>query len=43
MEKVKLLDIPVDVIDLPQLLAEIDRLAECKRSALVNYVRHGLR
>jgi len=38
MEKVKLLGIPVDAIDSPQLLAEIDRLAEIKRPALVNNV-----
>ena len=38
MEKVKLLDIPVDVIDRPQLLAAIDRLAADRRPALVNNV-----
>ena len=36
MEQVNILGIPVDVIDSPQLLAEIDRLAEIKRPAMVN-------
>ena len=38
MEKVNILDISVDVIDQPQLLAAIDRLAERRRPALVNNV-----
>ncbi len=38
MDKVNILNIPVDVIDRPQLLAEIDRLVEMQRPALVNNV-----
>ncbi len=38
MDKVNILNIPVDVIDRPQLLAEIDRLVETQRPALVNNV-----
>ena len=38
MEQVKLLGINVDVIDLPELLSEVDRLASNERPALVNNV-----
>jgi len=38
MEKVNILGIQTDVIDRPQLLAEIDRLAAAQRPSLVNNV-----
>jgi len=38
MDKVNILGIPVDVVDPPQLLSEIDRLAALQRPALVNNV-----
>jgi len=38
MDKINILGIQVDVIDRPQLLAEIDRLAAARRPALVNNV-----
>jgi N-acetylglucosaminyldiphosphoundecaprenol N-acetyl-beta-D-mannosaminyltransferase len=38
MDKMNLLGIQVDVIDRPQLLAEIDRLAAAKRPALIHNV-----
>ena len=38
MDKINILGIQVDVIDQPQLLAEIDRLAAAQRPALVNNV-----
>lgn len=38
MDKVDILGIQVDVLDQPQLLAEIDRLAAAQRPALVNNV-----
>lgn len=38
MDKVNILGIPVDGIDRPQLLAEIDRLVTAQRPALVNNV-----
>lgn len=38
MDKVNILGVQVDVIDQPQLLAEIDRLASAQRPALVNNV-----
>lgn len=38
MDKVNILGIHVDVMDRPQLLAEIDRLAAAQRPALVNNV-----
>jgi N-acetylglucosaminyldiphosphoundecaprenol N-acetyl-beta-D-mannosaminyltransferase len=38
MDKINILGIQVDVIDQPQLLAEIDRLAAAQRPALINNV-----
>lgn len=38
MDKVNILGVQVDVIDRPQLLTEIDRLAAARRPALVNNV-----
>lgn len=38
MDKVNILGIQVDVVDQPQMLAEIDRLAVARRPALVNNV-----
>lgn len=38
MDKMNLLGIQVDVIDLPQLLAEIDRLAAARHPAMINNV-----
>lgn len=38
MNKVNILGVQVDVIDRPQLLAEIDRLAAAQRPALINNV-----
>ncbi|MEI7851445.1 MAG: WecB/TagA/CpsF family glycosyltransferase [Kiritimatiellales bacterium] len=38
MDKINILGVQVDVIDQPQLLAEIDRLAAAPRPALVNNV-----